>query len=145
MKYIITVILIILIAKSSVPTADRCDLETAKNALPVRIFYETTTDSNDQHVLITRFFHNKATIVLNELGRCYLNFFDLNLAASSAGTIGLLPWFYFIYKSPRWPILLAALAIIPLVPILSRVPAPVAYAHKVFAIIGLLIWIKRSP
>ena len=144
MKLLIVLILSFLIIKTNIPSTDRCDLETAKNALPVRIFAETTIDPHNQPVLITRFSHNKVTILANELGRCYFNFFDLNFVANSTALIGLLPWLYFVYKSFSHPILQVPIMLIPLLPILSQTQVPVAYAHKIFAIIGLVYFAKRS-
>lgn len=125
--------------------SDQCNLTTAQTALPVRIFSETTIDGRDQPVLVTRFFHNKVTILGNELGRCYFNFFDPNVIVASASLLGLFPWLYFAYRIaiaiPRYP-LLAALFIIPALPIIVTL-TQVAYLHKVFAIIGLVLWTKR--
>ena len=145
MKYLIAVVFLISIVMAPIPPRDRCDIVTARIALPVRIFAETTIDGRDQPVLITRFFHNKVTIIASELGRCYFNFFDPNLIVASASLLGLFPWFYFAYRiailSPRYP-LLAALFIIPALPIIVTA-AQVAHMHKVFAIIGLVLLTKR--
>lgn len=146
MKYIIVIILIVIILKANIQPTDRCDLETAKNAIPVRIFIETTIDSHIQPVLVTRFFHNKVTILLNELGRCYFNFFDLNLTVAQASIFGLVPWLYFLFKVltkiTRYP-LLVTIFIVPAIPLLVSFPQ-VAYVHKVFAIIGLVLWLKSE-
>ncbi|MBI3282574.1 hypothetical protein HYZ70_00685 [Candidatus Curtissbacteria bacterium] len=145
MKYLIAVVFLIFIVMASIPPRDRCDIVTARLALPVRIFAETTIDGRDQPVAVTRFFHNKVTIITNELARCYLNFFDPNLIAQSASLPGLLPWLYFAYRvailTPRYP-QLAALLLIPVLPIMTSFPQ-VAYFHKLFAIIGLVLWAKR--
>lgn len=145
MKFLILVIFSILILQQETPIPDRCDLTTAKTALPVRIFAETTIDGRDQPVLVTRFFHNKVTILGNELARCYFNFFDPNSIVASASLLGLLPWLYVAYRLamaiPQSPIL-ALLFAIPALPIIVTFPQ-VSYLHKVFAIIGLVLWIKR--
>lgn len=145
MKYIILIIISIFIIFQDIPKSDRCDRVTAQNALPVRIFAETTIDGRDQSVLVTRFFHNKVTILASELGRCYFNFFDPNVVVASASLLGLFPWLNFAYRIaiaiPRYP-LLTALFIIPALPIFVTF-GQVAYIHKVFAIIGLVLWTKR--
>lgn len=146
MKYLILIVLTVFVITKNPPISDRCDLTTAQNALPVRIFAETTIDGRDQPVLVTRFFHNKATILASELSRCYLNFFDPNLVTASASLLGLLPWLYFFYRTfrqvPRYPLLLAIFTV-PALPIVVTF-AQVAFIHKVFAIIGLVIWAKTK-
>ncbi len=145
MRYATLLILAIFIISKDLPMSDQCDRATAQTALPVRIFSETTIDGRDQPVLVTRFFHNKVTIMSSELGRCYFNFFDLNFVVNSASLFGLLPWLYFFYRIflqiPKYPCILA-IFIIPAVPLFIAFPQ-VAYLHKVFAIIGLVLWAKR--
>lgn len=145
MKYLIFIIFAIFILAAQIPKGDRCDLITAKIALPARTFAESTIDGRDQPVLITRFFHNKVTIIASELGRCYFNFFDPNLIVASASILGLFPWLYFAYRiaifMPRYPPTVL-LFIIPALPLFVTFPQ-VAYLHKVFAIIGLVLWVKR--
>lgn len=146
MKFLLLIIFSIFILLAKVPTPDRCDLVTAKNALPVRIFAETTIDGRDQPVLLTRFFHNKAGILAHELGRCYFNFFDLNQVVASASLFGLLPWLYFFYRLAttvsKYPVILGVFMIPALLIFVSV--TQVAYMHKVFAIIGLVIWYMRK-
>lgn len=67
-----------------------CNLQTIGQVLPLRIFAEQTIDGSYQPVLLTRFFHNKVGIFLNEFARCYFNVFDLNFVAGSIGFLGLL-------------------------------------------------------
>lgn len=143
MKYLIALVVLVVIVRSNIPSIEHCDLGTATNAISVRTFHETTTDPPDQPVIISRFFHNKLTIFTNEIGRCYLNFFEPNFIADSTTLLGFLPWLYLLYKSfSKWVFLIPVLAV-PLIPIfISPMPIPVAYAHKVFAIIGLMIWSK---
>lgn len=145
MKYLIILAVSILIVAKNVPATERCDQQTAKTALPVRIFAETTIDGRDQPVLVTRFFHNKVTIMASELARCYFNFFDPNFIVASISLLGLLPWLYFAYRIalyiPRYPAVWILFAI-PVLPILAP-SFQVAYFHKVFAIIGLVLWAKR--
>lgn len=143
MKYLIAVLISILIVSKNFPSSDRCDLGIARNALPPRIFAETTIDGRDQQPVITRFFHNKVTILVNELGKCYFNFFDLNFVANSTALVGLLPWLYFFYKSSSRLFLLIPLLVVPVLPIFSQTPVPVAYIHKIFAIIGLVYFAAR--
>lgn len=145
MRYLVSIVILILVILADIPNRDRCDIITAKLALPVRIFAETTIDGPNQPPLVTRFFHNKVTILGNELARCYFNFFDPNFIAQSASLPGLLPWLYFAYRLaaiiPKYPPV-AAILLIPVVPILGQF-AQVAYFHKVFAIIGLVLWAKK--
>lgn len=145
MKYLVSLVFLIFIILADIPQSDRCDITTAKLALPVRIFAETTIDGRDQPVLITRFFHNKVTILGNELARCYFNFFDPNAISASVSLPGLVAWLYFAYRfallTPKYPPLLTLL-LIPVLPILVTFPQ-VAYFHKVFAIIGLVLWAKK--
>lgn len=144
MKYLIAVLISILIVSKNFPSSDRCDLGIARNALPPRIFAETTIDGSDQPPVVTRFFHNKATILLNELARCYFNFFDLNFVANSTALVGLLPWLYFFYKSSSRPFIMIPFLAFPLLPIFSEILVPIAYIHKIFAIIGLVYFVKRT-
>lgn len=145
MRYLVSIVILILVISADIPNRDRCDIITAKIALPVRIFAETTIDGPDQPPPVTRFFHNKVTILGSELARCYFNFFDPNFIAQSASLPGLIPWLYFAYRVaiyiPRYPIIWL-LFVIPTLPILSP-SLQVAYFHKVFAIIGLVLWAKK--
>lgn len=144
MKYLVFLIFATLILMTDIPKSDRCDRVTAQIALPVRIFAETVIDGRDQPPVVTRFFHNKVTIASSELSRCYFNFFDPNFIVNSASILGLLPWLYFFYRTflkiPQYP-LLVAIFVVPAVPIFIAFPQ-VAYLHKVFAIIGLVLATK---
>ena len=144
-RFLVSIVVLIFILLANIPQRDRCDITTAKLALPPRIFAETTIDGPDQPVIVTRFFHNKATILGSELARCYFNFFDPNFIAASVSLPGLLPWLYFAYRiaivTPKYP-LFATLLLIPALPIFITFPQ-VAYIHKVFAIIGLVLWVKQ--
>lgn len=53
-----------------------CDLTYFQTEVP-RLIHEAITTDGGQHVLITRFFHNKPVFYLVNFFKCYLGFFNL--------------------------------------------------------------------
>lgn len=122
-----------------------CNLDTAKQAIPPRIFAEQTIDGKDQNILLTRFLHNKIGIYASEFSRCYANVFDPNFIYHTVGAIGLVTWVYFVYavaKRRLYPII-AILAVLPILPFLKFSPLPILLTYKLFAIIGLAFLLSK--
>lgn len=139
---ILIISFIILIQKGwSLPV---CNLKTALQNLPPRIFAEQTIDGPDQPVLLTRFFHNKAVIFTQEFTRCYFYSLDPNFIYKSVGFIGIVAWLNFVYQiaSSKKIFLLIFFLVIPILPFIYLSSDYVAYSHKVFAIIGLTFLLK---
>lgn len=145
MKILFVIFFTILLLSVKLMPLPQCSLRMAIQALPPRIFQQTTTDSSTQNPLITRFFHNKAGIFGSEFGKCYLNFFDPVLIAKNTLYIGLIPWAYFIYSLllRKNLILISILLILPIIPFME-INLPVIYLHKLFAIIGFVIYMKNK-
>ncbi len=123
----------------------KCNLTTATQALPPRIFFEQTIDG-PQPVLLTRFLHNKIGIFLSESGRCYLNVIDPIFVFDSVGILGLIAWLYFVYRitlNKQWFLIFLFLGM-PLFPFFNLLATAIAYGHKIFAIIGLTFLFLKS-
>lgn len=144
MKYF-TVLLVSLIVLLSNPSyLPLCNLRTARQDIPPRLFQLTTTDSPSQNPIITRFFHNKPGVFLNGTSKCYLNFFDPVIIAKNTLYFGIFGWLYAVYKmflTKKW-ILIAAFFILPLIPYLIPFPQ-IIYLHKIFDIIGFGLIAKK--
>lgn len=141
MKIIFLIIFSIAILIKTPPQLPVCNLFTAKQALPPKIFAQQTIDGPAQPVVITRFFHNKVGIFASEFAYCYLSALDLNFIAGSTSLIGLISFLYFLYQIAIKKIWLAAAIFLffPLLPFFDFSSLIVSYAYKVFAIIGLLL------
>lgn len=122
-----------------------CNLETAKQAIAPRIFSEITIDGANQPVLITRFLHNKLGIFSHELARCYFATIDPNFILKSTSVIGLVTWSYFAYRifARRVYLMLAIFVFMPIVPFINLPTLAIVFAHKIFAIIGLVFLVKK--
>jgi len=146
MRIILFSILSLIILLKSGWQVPICNLATARNALAPRIFAEQTIDGPGQLVLITRIFHNKIGILLSEFGKCYFNLLDPNFIYGSTGILGIVPWFYFAYQIFKRKIFLPIVIFIlaPIAPFFYFPVSLIAYIHKVFAIIGVVIFaLKR--
>ncbi|MDO8487455.1 MAG: hypothetical protein Q7S45_04125 [Candidatus Curtissbacteria bacterium] len=123
-------------ANASLPI---CNLDTAKQAIPPRIFAEQTIDGRDQNITLTRFLHNKIGIYASEFSRCYANVFDPNFIYHTVGIVGIITWLYFVYQiiQRKYYFLLIVLLALPLLPFLKFSLLPILFAYKLFAIIGL--------
>ena len=143
MKILLVIFFAILLFLTRPVPLPQCSLRMAIQALPPRIFQQTTTDASTQNTLITRFFHNKAGIFGAEFGKCYFNFFDPVLIAQNTLYIGLLPWLYLVYNLllKKNLILISALLILPIFSFME-VNFPFAYLHNIFAIMCLVIYLK---
>lgn len=142
MRIILISILSLLIILKSGWQLPICNLATAKNALPPRIFAEQTIDGQNQNVIITRIFHNKIGIFLSEFERCYFNVLDPTFIHNSTGIFGIFPWLFFTYQILKRKMILpiGIFIIIPIMPFLYLPTSLIAYAHKIFAIIGVVIF-----
>lgn len=122
-----------------------CNLDTAKQAIPPRIFAEQTIDGRDQSVLLTRFLHNKIGIYASEFNRCYFGVFDLNFIYHTVGIVGIITWLYFVYQiiQKKFYFLLFILLALPLLPFLKFSLLPIFAAYKLFAIIGLAFLVSK--
>lgn len=123
-----------------------CNNFTANQAIPPRIFFETTMDGSTQNTYLTRFYHNKLGIYLSEFSRCYSNVFDPNFVYDSLGLVGLIAYFaaiYYIIVKKIWILITLAL-LLPLLPFLNAPVYLIIVADKIFAIIGLSFLLLRK-
>lgn len=123
-----------------------CNFQTAKQAIPPRIFAEQTIDGPDQPIIITRFIHNKVGIFGSEFTKCYFFSLDPNFIYHTTG-IGIIFFLYFMYTvlvKKRY-ILFIIFLIIPALPFFRLPIILISYVYKLFAIIGLafLLFKKR--
>lgn len=139
-KYIVLLIISVLIFNLKTtwdPTP--CNIKTAKQAIAPRIFAEQTIDGKNQPIIFTRFVHNKIGVFLSEFARCYFLALDPNFIQKTTG-IGIIFWLYFVYFILIQKLYIALLIFlsIPLLPFFQLPLVIVSYAHKIFAIIGLI-------
>ena len=140
MKKIILLVVIFLVVVKKPSATEACNIDTARLALPPRIFYESRIAGNKQSVLVTRFFHNKAGILLSEFGKCYALALDPNYLNNSLNFLGLLGWFYGLFvlvRLKQYP----ALVVLSLLPVIAffNVNLPlVLIGNKLIASFGLL-------
>ncbi|MBI3342496.1 hypothetical protein HY024_05220, partial [Candidatus Curtissbacteria bacterium] len=87
-----------IILKTPVPLP-KCDIDTAKIAVPPRIFEEVTIDGIGKNIYFTRFLHNKPGIFMSEFARCYFNVFDLSYLLDTLGIFGFVAFIYFAYRA----------------------------------------------
>jgi len=120
-----------------------CNIVTAKQAIPPRLFAEITIDSNTQNTKVTRFFHNKAGIFLSEFQRCYFQSFDLNYLNELLGPPGTLGYLYFIYRSfiSKRITLIMLLLLLPAVPFFKQPQIIILIFDKLFASIGIILFL----
>lgn len=146
MKILFIIIISLVIITQSGSSLPTCNFKTAQQALPPRIFAEITIDGLNQQIFITRFLHNKIGIITQELGKCYFNAIDPNFIYKSVSIFGLFFWGYFIYQNiiqKKW-INITLLSLIPVLPFMNFPVWTIVYAHKVFAIIGLVFLVKKD-
>ena len=142
MKLLISLLIATYIFTLKLPQLPVCNYQSANQAIPVRIFFEQTIDGKDQPILLTRFLHNKIGIYGSEFGKCYFNFFDPVLIYHTIGLLGLFFWLFLLYQivtNGKWNYLPIVL-ILPILPLLNIFPSGIAYFHKIFAIIGLILF-----
>jgi len=145
MKVVLIIIFSIFILTASKAGLPICSLQTAKQALPPRIFAEITIDGRNQPVLLTRFLHNKAGIFASEFARCYFNTLDPNFITDSVSLPGLIFWLYFIYRLlifRKW-FVLGIIVLLPILPFLNFSISINVFTYKIFAIIGLFFLISK--
>lgn len=145
MKLLISLLIGIWILTLKLPQLPVCNYQTANQAIPPRIFFEQTIDGKDQPILLTRFLHNKLGVYGSEFGKCYFNFFDPDLIYKSSGLFGLFFWIYLMYRLARnnkWNYLSIVL-VLPILPFLNIFSSGIAYFHKIFAIIGLTLFVLK--
>lgn len=145
-KFLIFIILTIPIIYQKTASLPVCNLDTAKLAIAPRIFAEQTIDGKDQPIFITRFLHNKIGIYGSEFGRCYTSALDLNFINHSLTPIGIIALLYFIFKvfvSKRF-LLIFPIILVPLAPAFNIPVSIIVSVYKLFAIIGLAIFVSKS-
>ena len=139
-KITISIIFIIYIASKHASQTTICNIHTALQAIPPRLFAEQTIDGSAQSVIFTRFIHNKLGIFGSEFTRCYFYSLDPNFIYHSVG-IGIISWVYFAYiiliKKQYLP--LGIFLTVPAFPFFTLPIIIVSYTYKIFAIIGLLL------
>ncbi len=144
MKILLIIVSSFIILTAKTRALQICNVDTAKQALPPRIFYEQTIDGSRQNIIVTRFFHNKLGIFASEFSRCYLNILDFNFLIKALTPIGLIGYLLFAYnildkKKYYLIIILAA----PIIPFFKLPIAPTMLVYKIFAIIGLSLLINK--
>ncbi len=145
MKALLIIISAVIILAAKATALPPCNTDTAKQALPPRIFAEQTIDGSGQNILVTRFFHNKLGILSSEFSRCYFNVLDFNFlikALSVIGLIGYLSFVYHILVNKKY-YLIAIFILLPIIPFLKLPFAISLIVYKIFAIIGLLFLIRK--
>lgn len=156
-KIILAIIAALFIITRGNAVLSQCDIQTARQAIPIRIFAEQTIDGKNQPILVTRFLHNKAGIFASEFGHCYFSLLDPNFLNQSLGLVGLLALAYMIYyniynvffrkgkQSYHFSFLLLMLFMIfPALPFFRFPPTIVIFAYKIFAIIGLVQLVRNK-
>jgi len=146
MKLLLISIFVFFILIKPIPKLDPCNIQTAKQAIPPRIHFEQTIDGSRQRAIITRILHNKVGIFTSEVGKCYFYVFDPVLIFKSAGTMGFIFWVYGGYQiivRKRW-LFIWLLIILPIFPFFNFFTNQVPYIHKIFAIMGLIFWLRKS-
>ncbi len=143
-RYIILFLLsVVIITANGKPNLQVCNLQTAQQAIPPRIFFEQTIDGPTQPIIFTRFIHNKFGVFGSEFSKCYFSVLDPNFILSIIGIIGLVFWLYFIYiilsRKSFLPILIFFL--LPTLPFFFLPIIIISYAFKIFAIIGLIFFL----
>ena len=146
MKKILLTIIGLLIALAPI-TWDfpKCSVPLIKNAFPPKIFFETTIDGLGQNTLITRFLHNKVGIYGSVTTKCYFDLLDPKLIYTNFGVATFMFLAMFTYQSAKQKIWLLLILFL-LLPILSILGLPLllfVIALKIFAIIGLILKLKK--
>lgn len=145
MKTLLIIISAAVILTAKAPALPPCNTDTAKQALPPRIFAEQTIDGIGQNIFVTRFFHNKLGILSSELSRCYFNVLDFNFlinALSPIGLIGYLSFVYHILVNKKYHFI-TIFILLPIIPFLKLPFAISLLVCKIFAIIGLSFLIRK--
>lgn len=142
MKKIILLIFVIFIIRIPLSPPTTCDIRTAKQAIPPKIFFESSIDGSGQDVYFTRFIHNKVGIFSHEFATCYFNLIDFNFLTKNLSLFGLATWFVFIYRQFIKKQYLVFELIIPALPFFLVPAAYIVLIYKIFAIIGLSILLK---
>lgn len=140
MKLLLFIIISALIILMPVVSLPICNNDTAKQAIPPKIFAEIAIDDNDQNVIFTRIIHNKTGIYLSEFSRCYFNVFDFNFLYNQLTVLGLMGLLFFIFKAlilKRFSLIILILAL-PLIPFFKQPEIILVLILKMFAITGLL-------
>ena len=143
-KFILLIFLALIIFLKRSPEISECNIITSKMAIPPVIFYETTIDGPYQHVLLTRFLHNKAGIFGSEFAKCYFNYVSPNTLIQFMSIFGLIGFGYFFYNTvtkKKWIFIIVSL-ILPVFPFLNLPLLLFTFAFEIFAIIGLA-WLLK--
>lgn len=146
MKIIVLLLSLFLIWIRPVSYPPTCNTVTAYQAIPPRLFAEITIDNNTQNTFLTRFLHNKAGIFLSEFQRCYFQSFDLNYLNELLNPLGILGYFYFVYRSfiSKRIVLIMLILALPAVPFFNQPQIIVAVFDKLFASIGIVTFLYFS-
>lgn len=140
MKLILLIILSVIIISVPGTSLPVCNIDTAKQAIPPRIFAEIAIDDNTQNVLFTRILHNKTGIFLSEFSRCYFNVFDFNYLYNLLTIFGLLGLLFFIYRAlilKRFSLVIV-IFLLPLIPFFKQPETIVMLVLKMSALTGVL-------
>lgn len=144
MKKILLLIFTIFLIRIPLSSPTVCDIRTAQQAIPPKIFFEETIDGSGQNVYFTRFMHNKVGIFSHEFAMCYFNLIDFNFLTKNLNLFGLAMWLVFIYRQFIKKRYLVFVLIIPALPFFLVPAAYIVLIYKIFAIIGLSILLKLT-
>ena len=146
MRKILFLIIVVAIAIKVPSEQERCNVDTAFQALPPRIFFESKIDGPQQNVKVTRFFHNKAGVLLSELGRCYFNAIEPTYLLNSTTVFGLLCWIwalYYLVERKRFFVILLITAV-PLLAFFKLNFPIIPIANKALAAFGALTLMYKN-
>lgn len=130
-----------------------CNIRTAKQALVPKLWFEQTIDTSSQNVLITRFYHNKISVLASEITNCYFQRLSPNFFFETSGIFGTIYIIYILYwlTVKRHLTNLSCLLLAPALPILSyNLPTSgqtvtlLAFIYKGAAVAGLGLFLFKK-
>lgn len=143
--FLISIFAIFLLFKPT-PIYEDCNIQTIKQDLPPITWFEQTIDGKNQPIWQTRFLHNKIGISSSLFANCYSVSLDPKIAFDSVGLVGVVFWLYFIYHiatKKKWAAI-ALFLLLPIIPPILDSGYLISYFYKIFAIIGLVYYLKRN-
>ena len=145
MKTLVVALSLIFVIISPIENLQTCDVNTGKIAVAPLIFNETHEDAG-QNVYLTRAVHNKLGVFSNQLFHCYFYYLDWQTIFKTTGFVALIFLIYLLVKSAaKNNFIYGVLFLIyPLIPITNFPILSVAYFYKLFAIIGLVYFLKHK-
>lgn len=142
----------LIIAKSGWDYSE-CNIRTAKQALAPKLWFEQAIDGSSQNTLVTRFYHNKISMITAEIAHCYFERLSPNFFFEISGIFGTFSIIYLLYwlTVRRRLIYLSCLLLAPAIPVLSyNLPtsgltvALLAFLYKGLAAAGLGLFLFKK-